>query len=477
MERTGQGTSNLRDLGRTLAATLVVALLLAARSTAGEPQHTATDTASLLASIGAAARTDALAWARLAELCDRIGPRLAGSPAFARAAAWAADVLRADGHEAVHLEPVTVPGWVRGRERLTMLAPAQRELPMLGLGLSVGAAAIEAPVVVVHSFAELGPAAKGAIVLYDVPMEEGLPTIERYGPAVEYRTRGASEAAKHGAVAALIRSVTTRSLATPHTGVMAYEEGVPRVPAAAITTEDAAWIDRLASAGVAVRLRLEMGAHEAGETTDHNVVGEIRGAERPDEIVVVGGHLDSWDVGQGANDDGVGAIETIETLRLIRALPRRPARTIRGVLFADEEEGLVGGFAYAKAHTGERIVAAVESDLGAGAPESWSFGGTPAQTSWFMATAQPVGLPAALGGGGSDIYALSVQGVLAVGLHPDDTHYFDIHHSQADTLDKIDPNLLRAGVSAVARLVWQLADAPGAPLPSPPPSATPVAVR
>ena len=460
-------------LRRVAPMAFTIAAALAAPCPAAEPPHPPADAAALLASLRDAASADNLAHERLEQLCDRIGPRLAGSPAFARAVDWAAGVLRADGNENVHLEPVAVPVWVRGRERLTMLAPAQRDLPMLGLGLSVGTPGIEAPVVVVRSFDELGPRAKGAIVVYDVPMSTALPTGAQYGAAVQFRGRGASEAARHGAVAALVRSVTTRSLATPHTGVMHYDDDAEKIPTAAITPEDAAWLDRLTVAGVPVRLRLEMEAHLAGEATDHNVVGEIVGRERPDEVVLVGAHLDSWDVGQGANDDGIGVIETLETLRLIRGLPQKPARTVRAVLFADEEEGLLGGRAYAAAHAGERLVAAIESDFGAGAPESWGFTGTPAQTAWFMSAAQPVGLPARLGGGGSDISALSGQGVLTIGLGPDDTHYFDIHHSQADTLDKIDPALLREGIAAVARLVWQLANAPEAPLPAPRPTPAP----
>jgi len=408
--------------------------------------------------LAAAARADELAFERLAHLCDRIGPRPAGSPAYRRAAEWAADLLRADGHENVRLEPVTVPVWRRGRERCVMLEPGQRELPILGLGHSVGTPGLEAEVVVAHSFEDLGPHVAGRIVLFNVPMDPALPSIRHYGPAAQVRGRGASEAARHGAVAMLLRSVTTRSLATPHTGMQRYEDGVPQIPAAAVTTEDADWIDRATAAGVTVRVRLEMDARTGGEATDHNVIAEIVGAERPEEIVLVGGHLDSWDVGQGAHDDGAGVVHAIEALRLIRALPVRPRRTVRAVLFANEEMGIYGGRAYAAAHAGERHVAAVESDLGGTAPADWGVSGNDDQLAWFLRAAAPVGLPVRLGGGGADISPLKDQGVLLVGLHPDDTHYFDLHHTQADTLEKIDPAELREGLAAVVQLVWQLAN-------------------
>lgn len=438
-----------------VALVVLAAPALTNDATGGDGQEAAD---SLRARLAAAARSDDLAFARLAHLCDTIGPRPAGSTAYRRAAEWATSVLRADGQENVRLEPVVVPVWVRGHERCTMLTPAQRDLPILGLGLSVGTPGIEADVVVAHSFDDLGPHVAGKIVLFNVPMDPGLPSIRHYGPAVEYRAKGASEAARHGAVAMLLRSVTTRSLATPHTGMQRYEDGVPPIPAAAVTTEDADWIDRATAAGITVRVRLEMEAHSAGEATDHNVVAEITGSERPEEIVLVGGHLDSWDVGQGAHDDGAGIVQAIETLRLIRELPVRPRRTIRVVLFADEEMGLYGGKAYAAAHADEHHVVAVESDLGGTMPADWGVTGSDEQVLWFLQKAEPVGLPVRLGGGGSDISALEDQGVLLVGLHPDDARYFDLHHTNADTLDKVDPNDLREGLAAVVQLIWQLAN-------------------
>lgn len=415
--------------------------------------------AQLLPRLLAAARDSSLAWERLAYLTDRIGARLASSPAMAKAVAWAVDTLRGDRLDRVWTEPVTVPHWRRGRERLAMLAPVERELPVLGLGGSVGTPGIEAPVVVLRSFDELGPHLAGAMAVFNVPMGEGVPTIRHYGAAATYRVAGAAAAARHGAVAVLVRSITTRSLATPHTGLVSYQEGVPRIPAASITTEDADTLERLSRAGVPVRLRLEMDATEAGTVESRNVLAEIRGAARPQEIVLVGAHLDSWDVGQGAHDNGTGVVHVLETMRLIRDLEVRPRRTIRAVLFTGEEVGVYGGRAYAAAHAAERHVAALESDLGGFKPRAWGASGTRQQLGWLADIARPLGMPIFAGGGGADIAPLADQGVLVIGLYPDDTHYFEYHHSPADTLDKVHPEELREGLAAVAGLTWLLANA------------------
>jgi carboxypeptidase Q len=442
---------SLQPLPLLVAAALVFASPFSGASRAEE--------AAPLARLQQAARDDELYMPRLEQLCDEIGARLAGSPALARATEWAERVLRDDGHVNVRREPVAVPVWVRGEERLEVLAPAYRPLAVLALGGTVGTPGVEAPVVVVSSFDELTPAVAGTIVLFNAPMSPALPAIEQYGAAARYRADGAARAAEHGALAVLVRSVAARSLATPHTGGVAYPPGVPRIPAAAITVEDAAWIARLAARGVAVRARLELGAHSLPDVTSHNVIGEIAGAERPDEIVVGGGHLDSWDVGQGAHDDGAGIVQTIEAMRLIRRLGLEPRRTIRAVLFTNEENGQRGGKAYAAAHKGERHVAALETDLGGGRPLRWGATGTPEQLAFLARAAAPLGLP--LGSGsGADISPLGDHGVLLVGLYPEDGPYFEVHHTHADTFDKIDPGEARAGLAAVVGLLWQLANEP-----------------
>lgn len=444
-----------------LASLALVAAAAAALDTAPpvtEPVAPPPTPAELLPQLQQAARSSPLAWERLAHLTDRIGARLSSTAAMRRAVEWAVATFKADGHDNVRTEPAAVPDWRRGRERARMLAPVERDLPILGLGGSVGTTGIEAPAVVVRSFAELGPHVAGAIVVFNVQMGEGLPTIHHYGPAVAYRTGGASAAARHGALAVLVRSVTTRSLATPHTGVMVYAADAPRIPAAAITPEDADTLDRLTRAGVPVRLRLEMEAAEHGTVESHNVLADIRGRECPDEIVLIGAHLDSWDVGQGAHDDGAGVIHVIETMRLIRALPLPPRRTVRAVLFTCEEQGILGGRAYAAAHAGERHIAALESDLGGFRPRAWGASGTREQLGWLVDIARPLRLPVVAGGGGADISPLAAHGALLVGLYPDDTHYFDVHHSAADTLDKVDAGELTEGLAAFAGLAWLLAN-------------------
>lgn len=400
------------------------------------------------------------AWRRLARLCDDIGARPSGSEAYRKAVEWATAELSADNLPRVWTEPVTEPRWVRGQERLVMLAPRSRELAVLGLGPSIGTPGIEAPVTVVRSLEEIGPQVAGTIVVINQPMPEVIPTIEGYGATVRIRWEGARVAARHGAVAALVRSVTPRSLYTPHTGSVGVFDGEPRIPAAAITPEDADHLDRLVQRGILVRLRLEMGARLESDVASANVLAEIPGAEKPEEVVLIGAHLDSWDVGQGAHDDGAGVVQVIEAMRHLRALGVPPRRTIRAVLFSNEEMGLSGGKAYDAAHGADHHVLAMETDLGGGAPRAWGISGTPEQERWVRSFTLPLGLPIAEEGGGADISPLKERGVVMVGYYPDDTHYFDVHHTAADTVDKVDPEALRAGVVAVATFTWQAANAP-----------------
>lgn len=439
----------------------------AARASLAEPprQHatpppTPSPTPAPVERLRAAALADDAAFMRLTFLCDRIGARLAGSPAYDRAMKWAETTFRADGQDAVRLEPAAVELWERGHERAVATAPFERELVMLGLGMSVGTPGLEAPVTVVRSIAEIGEQVRGRIVLVcpDVPPDASAGA--RYGLFAGPRFAAPSAAARHGALAVLIRSVPVHSLATPHTGTLHYDDDAPKIPGAALAAEDADWIARLVRAGFEVRVRLEMEAHSAGTVTSSNVIAEIRGGEKPDEIVLIGAHLDSWDVGQGAHDDGAGVIHVMETMRLIRSLGITPARTIRAVLFLNEEHGTDGGKAYVEAHKAERHVAALESDGGAGMPKSWGASGTPLELAWVLQAARATGLPVEQGGGGVDIGPLGKTGVLTIGLHPDTEYYFDIHHTHADTIDNVDPALLRQGVAALAVLTWQLANAP-----------------
>jgi len=423
--------------------------------------------------IGAALASDH-AYTRLSELCDGIGHRLSGSEALQRAVTWAANAMREDQLDRVRLQPVRVPVWVRGVERAEMVEPGPQRLSILGLGRSVGTppGGITAQVVVVHGFGALDSlppdSVRGRIVLYDVPYTN-------YGETVRYRSQGANRAARRGAVAALVRSVGPISLRTPHTGAMSnYVDSLPRIPAAAVTIEDAGMIRRLTERGQRVRVRLEMGAGTLPDTLSHNVIGEIRGRGRPNEIVVVGGHLDSWDVGQGAHDDGGGCVISMEALRLIKSLGLRPRRTIRCVLWTNEENGVRGGLAYADSARGEidSHVAAIETDGGVERPVGFGVRVMrdttidSLRTDRALARMREIGrLLAGIGaqqvtpdGGGADIDALMKKGVPGVSHRTTMEHYFDWHHTPADMLDKVDPIELRKNVAAMAVVLYVLAD-------------------
>src|SRR6185312_7371352 len=283
-----------------------------------------------------------------------------------------------DGLENVHTEPVKVPHWVRGQESLEVIAPRSRPLGMLGLGNSVGTppGGIEGDILIVRSFDELdsaGPRVKSHIVLFNVPFTN-------YGETMQYRGTGPSRAAALGAVAVLVRSVGPAGLRLPHTGALRYTEGAPQIPAAAITTEDADFLQRMQDRGTTVRVRLKMDAKFLPDADSANVIGEIRGRERPDEVIVVGGHFDSWDVGTGSTDDGGGCVVTWEALRLMKKLNLRPRRTVRVVLFTNEENGLAGGRAYLEKYRSQLAnhVLMLESDSGVFRPTGFGFTGSPA---------------------------------------------------------------------------------------------------
>ncbi len=422
------------------------------------------------------ARNDA--WRKMEQLCDGIGHRLSGSPELERAVEWAATAMIRDGLENVRKEPVTVPHWVRGRESLVMTQPRRMELTMLGLGGSIATPAegVTAPVLVVEDKDELdrlGDAARGRIVLFNHAMppyhEE---TGTHYGTTVQYRGNGAAWAAEKGAVAALVRSVTARSLNSPHTGAMRYRDGVPKIPTAAVSIEHAEMISRLSRSGVSVTVTLKMEAHMRPDAESANVIGELRGRTKPEEIVVIGGHLDSWDVGQGAHDDAGGCVISMEAVNVLRRLDLRPARTIRVVLFTNEENGLAGGTAYAEKHLPDmpNHVAAIESDGGVFAPVGFSV--TTASDARQARAQEQLGQITALlerigatrasdGGGGADIGPMRKHGVTLLAHNVDMSTYFDIHHSPADTLDKVIPEDLSRNVAAMAVVAYVLADMPG----------------
>jgi len=398
---------------------------------------------------------------KLVELCDDVGHRLSGSTGLDRAIEWGVRTLEADGQENVRREPVSVPKWVRGNESLAMVEPLERRMPLLGLGGSIATPkeGITAEVVVARDRNELGDAA-GKIVVWNR-------AFTTYGETVAYRVNGASWAAEKGAVAALVRSITPRSLQTPHTGGMRYAPNVPKIPTAAITIEDAEYLERLVKRGRKAVLRLVMEAHDAGEAPSANVVGELRGREFPDEIVLVSGHLDTWDVGQGAHDDGGGCVIAMETLNVLRKLGLRPRRTIRCVLWTNEENGMAGVRTYLRDHAAElhKHVAATESDNGAMKPFGWHLDQLDADrlklaTVQLRTITDRLGLKINVGSSAPDIGHFKPSGVPCMGLWVDGTRYFDYHHTETDTVDKVDPHELSLCVATTAVTAFLIADMP-----------------
>ena len=410
----------------------------------------------------AAALADSSAYARLAVMVDRFGHRLSGSESLEQAIDWMLAEMTRDGFANVRGEPVMVPVWVRGRESAELVAPRPQALPMLGLGGSVGTPpeGITAEVLVVSSFADLearGADARGRIVLFDVPFTG-------YGPTVQYRSNGAVAAARHGAVASLIRSVTPNSQRTPHTGQIRYADSVPRIAHAAITVEDAMMLHRMQDRGDRIVVRLTMAADTLPDRPSRNPVAELVGRERPDEVVVLGGHIDSWDVGQGAMDDAGGVVAAWEAVRLLKRLGLTPRRTIRVVGWTNEENGLRGGTAYRDTHRDalDRHVLAIESDAGVFTPHGFGFTGSDSA----YALVRQVGTllegigagQVTRGGGGADIGPIMREGVPGMGLDVDGTRYFWYHHSDGDTLDKLDPREMNLCVAALAVMAYVAAD-------------------
>ncbi|HAM73577.1 MAG TPA: carboxypeptidase [Verrucomicrobiales bacterium] len=415
--------------------------------------------------IAGAQESDA-AYRRLAELCDTFGPRITGSTNLESAIDWVLEQLRRDGFSNVHGEPVAVPHWVRGRESLEMLLPRPHAMRVLGVGGTIPTppGGIEGEALVVRDFADLkarAAEAVGKIVVYDLPFTE-------YGTTVAIRTRGALEAARVGAIGSLIRSVGPFSMQTPHTGMMEQgAAGTRRIPHAAITSEDAAMLRRMQERGARIQLHLALENESLPNATSRNVVAEIPGREFPQEVVVVSGHIDSWDVGQGAVDDGGGCIAAWEALRLVKRLGLQPRRTLRLVLWTGEESGIWGAKAYREAHAAElaRHVLAMESDRGAFAPEGFAFTGSERAQPWVRGLAaflEPIHSGhITLGNGGMDVMELlQGGGVPAMDLVVDRTRYFWYHHSDADTVDKLDPKELNLCVATLAVMAHGVADLP-----------------
>lgn len=412
----------------------------------------------------------------LAYLSDNIGPRLSGSKGADLAVQWTTKTLREWGID-VRNEKVMVPHWVRGAERARLVSHNDQRIVLTALGGSVATPAngVTAEVIEVGSYEQLKELGRekieGKIVFYNKAMDMSLvesgKAFEAYGEAVVFRGTGASRAAEYGAVATVIRSVASASLRTPHTGAMRYDEKQPKIPAAAMTTEDADLVHRLLAKGEKVRMHLVLTPRTLPDAESANVIAEIRGSERPEEIVLIGGHLDSWDLGTGAIDDGSGCAMVMETLRVLKELGIQPKRTIRGVLFMNEENGLRGGRQYfanvAKREELSKHVAAIETDAGAAKPVAFITTLHGDALKALAARVRVLNRVAPLRWEsskhtGADTSPLTDAGVTGFGLVPDPRHYFDYHHTPADTLDKIDPRELAQNTAVLAALAYILAE-------------------
>lgn len=400
------------------------------------------------------------------------GHRFSGSEGYERAVIWAEKAMSKAGADSVWLQPVTVPRWVRGaRERSVMMLSGKRHpLAVRALGGSVGTgpAGVTGRVIEVRSLEEaaaLGPRAKGAVIFYNRAFDRTkVNTFEAYGGAVDQRGRGAVEAAKVGAAAVLVRSMTNAADDVPHTGAMRYHDSVPKIPAAAIGAASAERLSRALRSGTEVSVTLTMDCRTLPDVESHSVIGEIRGTERPDEVVLLGAHLDSWDLGTGAHDDGSGVVQCIDVLSLYRRLGMRPKRTVRVVLFANEENGLRGARAYAAfaERSPQRHIAAIETDAGGFAPRGFT---TDADSVRFRRLMEAMPLLDVVnagslrpGSGGADVDQIRTPGIVHIGLRPEDQRYFDHHHADTDTLGAVHPRELQLGSVALAILAWYIAE-------------------
>ncbi|MFD1144456.1 M20/M25/M40 family metallo-hydrolase [Larkinella insperata] len=407
----------------------------------------------------------------LRHLTQQIGPRLSGSAGAQQAVDWTKQLMEQQGFDRVFLQEVMVPHWVRGAKEVAYVQNGKQKtaVPIAALGGSVATPpkGIQAQVIEVKNFQELrelgADKVKGKIVLYNRPMDPTkLNTFEAYAGAVDQRGNGATEAAKLGAVGVIVRSMTTALDDNPHTGSMRYATGVPLIPAASISTNGAELLSKLLKQNPGLTFYFKQNCETLPDAKSYNVVGEIKGSEKPDEIIVVGGHLDSWDLGQGAHDDGSGCMQSIEVLRAMKALGIKPKRTLRAVMFMNEENGLRGGIGYADyaKKNNEKHLAAVESDNGGFTPRGFGIVGTPEQRAKAMSW-KPLLAPYGLheigaGSGGADIGPLAQLGTVLFGFKPDSQRYFDFHHTGIDRFEGVNKRELELGAASMAALVYLL---------------------
>ena len=412
-------------------------------------------------------------YAIVESLTTEVGPRMAGTPGDAAAVKWGVAKLKELGFDKVWTEPVTFPTWKRGIETAEVVAPYPQPLAITALGFSVATPedGLTAEIIQFDDLEALenapDNAAKGKIVFIKNRMKRARDG-SGYGPAVAARGQGASAAAKKGAVGILIRSIGTDTDRMAHTGMMRYEKGIKKIPAAALSAPDADLLENMIRRGKPVTVKMTLGAEQGEEYTSYNVIGEVTGSEKPEEYVIIGAHLDSWDLGTGAIDDGAGIAITTAAAELILRLPERPKRSIRVIMFANEEQGLVGGKAYAEAHKDnvKNIITAAESDFGA--DKIWRID-SKVKPEALPAVKQMAKVMAPLGigygnnnaGGGPDLIPLRGKGISVFSLRQDGTDYFDYHHTANDTLDKINPEALDQNTAAYVVFAYLVAQMNG----------------
>lgn len=419
--------------------------------------------------------TNGQAYENLRYLTKKIGGRLAGSPGMVKAEQWGLKMMQVSGADKAWMQECMVPHWVRGgADQAKAMLPtgkpqASTRLDVVALGNSTGTGkkGLTADVLLVNSFDELEvkkDSVKGKIVFYNYRFNDTyINTFLSYRDAGQYRGQGPSRAAKYGAVAVIVRSLSHATDNNPHTGATRYDSAYAKIPAVAIGLRDADWLSEQLGRSK-VKVSLVTNGHFLPDTIGHNIIGEIKGTEFPDEIITVGGHLDSWDNCEGAHDDGAGCVQTIEILRAFKAIGYKPKRTIRFVLFANEENGLRGGNKYADEakEKGEKHILAIESDAGGFTPRALGFSGSDEQFQKFLswkALIAPYGCTEFnKGGGGADIGPLNrALKTPMASLNPDSQRYFDIHHARSDVFEAVNKRELQLGAVNMAALIY-LAD-------------------
>lgn len=414
--------------------------------------------------------TNGKAYEYLRVLCKQVGPRLSGSPQAAKAVEATKKMMEDLNLDKVWLQECMVPHWVRGRKEEAKIIYAggkTYKLDVTALGNSVGSGdkGVTANVIEVKNFDELNALGekviKGNIVFYNHPfVSTFVNTFRAYGEAGKYRFAGPSQAAKYGAIGCIVRSMASNVNDFPHTGVMGYNDSFPKIPAIAISTLDAEYLSKALRTKMAKQVYFRTNSQMLDSVKSYNVIGEIKGSEFPDEIITVGGHLDSWDLAEGAHDDGSGCVQSIEVLRVFKALGIKPKRTIRAVMFMNEENGGKGGDKYyeeAKAK-GEKHVFAMESDEGGFTPRGFGLDASKEafeKVKGWMSLFQPYGLyELHEGGGGADIGDLKKLGTALSNIYPDSQRYFDIHHAATDTLEAVSERELKLSAAMMAAFIY-----------------------